>query len=70
VVDQTGLSGNFDFSLDFTPGLNDMPAGFEHLRSELPLGDALKQQLGLKLVSQTGPVDFLFVDRVEQPSPN
>ena len=70
VVDQSGLNGNFDFSLDFTPGLNDMPPGFEHLESELPLGDALKQQLGLKLVPQTGPVEFLFIDHVERPSPN
>jgi len=70
VVDQSGLSGHFDFSLDFTPGLNDMPPGFEHLKSELPFPDALKQQLGLKLVPQKGPVDFLFIDHIERPPLN
>ena len=32
--------------------------------------EALKEQLGLKLVPQTGPVDVLVLDHVEEPSPN
>lgn len=70
VVDQTNLSGNFDFSIEFTPGLNDMQPGFEAPESEIPFPQALKQQLGLKLEPEKGPVDFLFVDHVERPSPN
>ncbi len=32
--------------------------------------EALKEQLGLKLVPQTAPVDVLVLDHVEEPSPN
>ena len=31
---------------------------------------AVEQQLGLKLVSTTGPDEFIVIDRVERPSPN
>lgn len=32
--------------------------------------EALKDQLGLNLVSQKGPVELLVIDQIEQPSPN
>ena len=32
--------------------------------------EAFKEQLGLKLEPQTGPVDVLVVDYVEEPSVN
>jgi len=32
--------------------------------------EALKEQLGLKLEPQKGPVLVLVIDHVEQPSPN
>jgi uncharacterized protein (TIGR03435 family) len=30
----------------------------------------VREQLGLKLESTTGPVDIVVIDRVERPSPN
>jgi bla regulator protein blaR1 len=72
VSDGSGLSGVFDLSIEFVP---DAPI---KLNGETALPDesgttfleALKDQLGLKLESQTGPVDVIVVDHVEEPSPN
>jgi uncharacterized protein (TIGR03435 family) len=71
VLDQTGLSGTFDFSLEWTPLLNGQPPGGAQVDMTGPTFlEALKDQLGLKLVPQTGPVDVLVIDHVEQPSEN
>lgn len=69
VVDQTGLSGNFDFMLEYTP--EGAPAANSQAdESGLTFLEALRDQLGLKLESTTGAVDVLLVDHVEEPSPN
>jgi uncharacterized protein (TIGR03435 family) len=82
VVDRTGLSGNFDIYLKWTPDqLPPRPAG---LPADQPLRinglaidpdgpsifTALQEQLGLKLESAHGPVDVLVIDHVERPSPD
>src|ERR1017187_4026478 len=73
VVDETGLSGTFDFSLNVTPVRNSTSApGTE---SQLDAGgptfeEALKEQLGLKLRPTKAPIQVLVIDHVEQPSPN
>ena len=71
VLDQTGLIGNFDFTLGWTPeelNLNGAKAALD------PNGptflEALKEQLGFKLVATTGAVTRLILDRIEQPSEN
>ena len=72
VVDQTGLIGTFDFWFEWTPELNGpVPAGstFQPDPSGPTFLEALKEQLGLKLLAQTGPVDVLVIDHVEEPSP-
>ena len=73
VVDWTGLSGRFDFSLTWTPE----PKNPSPLGAETPpdpggttLFEAVKEQLGLKLEPAKAPVQFLVIDHVEQPSPN
>lgn len=67
VVDRTGLTGTYNVQLRFSrPSLQ---AGSPE--SPLPvLFTALQEQLGLKLDSARGPVEFLVVDRVEQPTPD
>lgn len=85
VVDKTGLKGEYDFTLKWTPdegqgqmfsGAGGGPGG--------PPGDhppppdasgpsifaAVQEQLGLKLESQKGPADTIVIDHVEKPSEN
>ncbi len=81
VIDRTGLSGNFDIKLQWTPDPGQAPrpfgdappAGVEPPPSD-PNGPsiftALQEQLGLRLESQKGPVDLIVIDRVEKPSEN
>jgi uncharacterized protein (TIGR03435 family) len=67
VFDRTGLAGTYNLALRF--GRPNVPTAGQD--SELPvLFTALQGQLGLKLESARGPVDFLVIDRVEQPTPD
>ena len=74
VVDQTGLSGTFDFSLNWAPGPNPQdssPMSNQSNADGPDLMDALREQLGLKLQSEkSAPVRVLVIDHVERPSPN
>ena len=77
VVDRTGLKGNFDIDLTWTPDQipqGPPPPGAPPLPAIDPKGPsiftALQEQLGLKLESETGPVDVLVIDHVEQPAPD
>jgi uncharacterized protein (TIGR03435 family) len=74
VVNRTGLSGTFDLSLAFEPEpgfTKPNPDATPIDSSGLPsIFTALKRQLGLKLEPRTGPIDFLVIDHVEEPSPN
>ncbi len=73
VVDHTGLTGTFDFSLEWSPELNaPLPPGvdFEPDQSGPTFVDALKEQLGLKLESTKGRVEVFVIDHVERPSEN
>jgi uncharacterized protein (TIGR03435 family) len=67
VIDKTGLSGKYDFQLQWTANENatDGPAA-----NWPSLFTAIQEQLGLKLESGKGPVPFLVIDHVEMPSGN
>jgi uncharacterized protein (TIGR03435 family) len=72
MIDQTGLTGRFDFTLEWTQERRDPPPG-----AEPPPDDsgpsfeaALREQLGIKLQPQKGPVSILVIDHVERPSAN
>jgi uncharacterized protein (TIGR03435 family) len=76
VIDQTGLKGGYDFTLELPAGtLSFFPAP---PNPDAPPADpkgtpfltALREQLGLKLVSSKGPIRKLVIDHVEPPSGN
>jgi bla regulator protein blaR1 len=84
VIDKTGLTGLYDFTLKFAP---------EGVRAAGPLGPtltllqgqgqsppadpnapslsaALEEQLGLRLESARGPIEVVVIDRLERPTPD
>jgi uncharacterized protein (TIGR03435 family) len=80
VLDQTGLKGEYDFTLKWTPGAG-LPtstavSGQDSETAPLPdpsgtsIFSALREQLGLKLETKKAPVDVLVITHVERPSPN
>ncbi len=70
MIDRTGLTGNYDYELKWTPD-SVADAGADNGKvAAPPLFTALEEQLGLRLESQRGPVEGLVVDKVEMPSAN
>jgi uncharacterized protein (TIGR03435 family) len=72
VVDKTGLNGNYDAKLQWTP---DDAAGPSQTSGSSPdsgpsLFSALQEQLGLKLEPAKEPMDTIVVDHLERPSAN
>ncbi|MGO9493425.1 MAG: TIGR03435 family protein [Terracidiphilus sp.] len=68
VVDGTGLKGGYNFWIDWTP--EDTRNDPENGETGGTFREALKNQLGLKLVAKTGPMQLLVIDHVEEPSEN
>jgi len=81
VIDKTGLTGEYDFTLEFVPepgqgtlvsGTPPMPAP----EAPPPAADgptiftAIQEQLGLRLDSQKVPAETIVTDSVEKPSEN
>lgn len=80
VNDKTGLTGLYDWELRFDPevmmqlalrsGVN-LPPGISLPQSDSPsLLTALREQLGLKLDSERGPVEVIVIDSAELPAPD
>jgi uncharacterized protein (TIGR03435 family) len=76
VVDRTGLEGNWDLDLEFTPeGPNPLagapPGAPASAPSDLPsVFTAVQEQLGLKLESTRAPVEVVVIERLERPTPD
>jgi uncharacterized protein (TIGR03435 family) len=76
VVDQSGLSERYDFTLTFTPDpaqaalLGGAPPPAADNPDAAPDLFAAFQQLGLKLESTKAPVDVMVIDKVGKPSEN
>jgi len=76
VQDRTGLSGDFEFALRWTP--DQIPQGFDRKAGAMGLAPidpdgpslmtALREQLGLQLTAQKAPIEILIIDRAERPT--
>ena len=76
VVDQTGLTDRYDFTLEWRPdtapparGPNP-PALPQNIEDRPDLLTAMRQQLGLKIESGKAPVEVLVIDKVTKPTEN
>jgi uncharacterized protein (TIGR03435 family) len=73
LINRTGLSGRFDFTLDWAAESGALPPDSAGTASD-PIGptaaQALRDQLGLKLESGRAPVQILVIDRVDRPTEN
>lgn len=77
VVDETGLKGNFDIELEWTPDETQTfqrPGGAANPAPADPtapsLFTAVQERLGIKIESKKGPVEMIVVDQAEKPSEN
>jgi uncharacterized protein (TIGR03435 family) len=77
VVDQSGLTGRWDFTLTWTPdefqfggAAARMPPPANNGAAPPDLFTAFQEQLGLKLESTKAPAEVLVIDSVSKPSEN
>ncbi len=67
IVDQTGLSGRYDITLETTPEyrMNNDP-----LPGDISIFTAVQESLGLRLEATRAPIEILVVDSIEKPTEN
>ena len=65
VIDKTGLTGQFDLALEWTP---DTGSAAAPPPGGVTIFTALQEQLGLRLQSTRTPLDVLVIDSVERPT--
>ena len=72
VVDRTGLGGEFDFELAFTPERPPILNGgaLPPTSDGASIFTAIREQLGLALDPQRAPLEVLVIDSAERPSEN
>jgi bla regulator protein blaR1 len=80
VVDQTGLTGKYDFELKWTPDESQfgqfrgtgvtIPPPTDEANAPPGLYTAIQEQLGLKMGPAKIPDDVIVIDHAEKPTPN
>jgi uncharacterized protein (TIGR03435 family) len=70
VIDRTGLTGQFDFDLEWTPMVTPAGVPIEPPPAGPNLFTALQEQFGLKLEATKEVVTVLVIDSVNQLSPD
>ena len=75
VLDKTGLTGKYDFNIEFTPNLppgqlGPGPTGAAQVDNTSEpgpnLADAVQRQLGLRLVASKAKLEVVVIDKAEQ----
>jgi uncharacterized protein (TIGR03435 family) len=67
VVDETSLTGEYDFELKWLPERLAEPGAADSLDLNAPsIFTAVQEQLGLKLEGRKGPVEIVVIDRIEK----
>jgi uncharacterized protein (TIGR03435 family) len=69
VIDKTGLTGLFDFHLEWNRQATADPSSADEFYNPSLL-TAVREQLGLKLELTKGPVEVLVIDHAEKPGEN
>jgi uncharacterized protein (TIGR03435 family) len=78
VIDQSGLTDRYDFTLNWTPGEFQLPNATAAQRSAIPtdpdappdLFTAVQEQLRMKLGTTKALADVFAIDNVSRPSEN
>jgi uncharacterized protein (TIGR03435 family) len=77
VVDHTGLTARYDFTLNWTPDESQfegmgmkVPSATDDPNAPPVLSTAMQEQLGLKFEATKAPADVFVIDHVEKPSAN
>jgi uncharacterized protein (TIGR03435 family) len=77
VLDQTGITGRWDFTLKWTPDDSQfsgmgarVPPPTDAANAPPNLYTAIQEQVGLKLDATKAPADVMVIDHVEKPSDN
>ena len=69
VIDQTHLTGKYDFVLKYK-GRWDRDRNADDMDPTLPMDQALREELGLKVEAAKGPMRMLVIDHIDKPSQN
>jgi uncharacterized protein (TIGR03435 family) len=73
VLDRTGLTGQYDFTLSYAPDRGAEPEGTSVSAADsfpVSVFTAVREQLGLNLEEQKSEVEFIVVDRLSELIPN
>jgi len=72
VLDNTGLTGRYDFGLDFSAYIptDEHAMKPDYIDGNSIISNALQGELGLRLVMKKAAVEVMVVERVEKPSAN
>jgi uncharacterized protein (TIGR03435 family) len=77
ILDQTGLTGRYDFKLSWTPddaqgngAAPNVPRPADDANPAPPLSVAFQEQLGLKLSATKAIAEVYVIDHIEKPSEN